>query len=178
MPAGEPLVEIGNPDRLEVVADLLTTDAVRVKPGARASVEQWGGDAALAAVVRRIEPGGFTKISALGVEEQRVNVVLDFADPEQACALLGDAYRVEARIVLWEAPEVLRVPTGALFRDNGRWAVYLAREGRARLAIVDLGHSTGQLAEVLSGLSDGDTVVVHPADLLRDGSRIRARPQP
>ena len=175
VPAGEPLVEIGNPHQLEVVADLLTTDAVRVKPGARASVEQWGGDAALAAVVRRIEPGGFTKVSALGVEEQRVNVVLDFADPEQACALLGDAYRVEARIVLWEGRNVLRVPTSALFRDNGRWAVYLARGGRARLTIVDLGHLTPQQAEVTSGLSEGDVVVVHPGDLVRDGVRIRTR---
>ena len=175
VPAGEPLVEIGNPHQLEVVADVLTTDAVRVKPGARATVEQWGGDAALAAVVRRIEPGGFTKISALGVEEQRVNVVLDFADAEQACALLGDAYRVEARIVLWEGPNVLRVPTSALFRDNGRWAVYLARDGRARLTIVDLGHLTGQQAEVTSGLSEGDVVVVHPGDLVHDGVRIRTR---
>ena len=175
VPAGEPFVEIGNPHQLEVVVDLLTTEAVRVKPGARASVEQWGGDGALAAAVRRIEPGGFTKISALGVEEQRVNVVLDFADPEQACALLGDAYRVEARIVLWEAPNVLRVPTSALFRDNGRWAVYLVSGGRARLAIVDLGQLTGEQAEVKSGLAEGDVVVVHPGDLVRDAVRIRVR---
>ena len=104
VPAGEPLLEIGDPRQLEIVADFLSTDAVRVKPGARAIIEQWGGDKALDARVRRIEPAGFTKISALGVEEQRVNVVLDFADPATAWAALGDAYRVEVRVVIWESP--------------------------------------------------------------------------
>ena len=117
--AGEPLVEIDDVGNMEIVADLLSTDAVRVRPGARAMLEEWGGDASLAATVRRIEPAGFTKISALGVEEQRVNVVLDLVDPGEACALLGDAYRVEARIVVWESPDVLKVPTNALF--TGRY---------------------------------------------------------
>jgi HlyD family secretion protein len=110
VPAGDPLLEIGDSHRLEIVSDLLSTDAVRVRPGARAIIEQWGGDRTLAATVRRVEPAGFTKISALGVEEQRVNVVLDFVDPSAASAALGDAYRVEVRIVIWEAPEVLKVP--------------------------------------------------------------------
>jgi HlyD family secretion protein len=175
VPAGEPLIEIGDPRQIEIVTDLLSTDAVRVRPGARATVEQWGGDEVLAAVVRRVEPGGFTKVSALGVEEQRVNVVLDFVDRAEDCALLGDAYRVEVRIVLWESAKVLKVPTNALFRDGARWAVYVASEGRARLAVVELGNQTGQEAEVTSGLTDGAMVVVHPGDLLRDGARVVER---
>ena len=174
--AGEPLVEIGDPRQIEIVTDLLSTDAVMVKPGARAIIEQWGGDTPLAATVRRIEPAGFTKISALGVEEQRVNVVLDFVDSDEACAALGDAYRVEARIVVWEAPDVLKVPTNALFRDEGRWAVYLASDGRARRTFVELGHQTGPEAEVTSGLTEGAVVIVHPGDLVRDGGRIAPRP--
>jgi HlyD family secretion protein len=176
VPAGEPLVEIGDPQQMEIVTDLLSTDAVRVKPGARATIEQWGGEAAIAATVRRVEPAGFTKVSALGIEEQRVNVVLDFVDVAGACALLGDAYRVEARIVLWEAPNVLKVPTNALFRDNTQWAVYVARDGRARRTIVQIGHQTGQESEVLEGLTEGTMVVVHPGDLVRDGGRIANRP--
>jgi|KBSSwiStaDraftv2_1062776.scaffolds.fasta_scaffold00544_16 HlyD family secretion protein len=178
VPAGEPLVEIGDPRKIEIVTDLLSTDAVRVKPGARATVEQWGGEAALAAAVRRIEPAGFTKVSALGVEEQRVNVVLDFADATDACALLGDAYRVETRIVLWEAPDVVKVPTNALFRDNTQWAVYVVSGGRTRRVIVQIGHQTAQEAEVLDGLTTGAMVVVHPGDLVRDGARIKIRSQP
>jgi HlyD family secretion protein len=175
VPAGEPLVEIGDPRQMEIVTDLLSTDAVRVKAGARATVEQWGGDTALDAIVRRIEPAGFTKVSALGVEEQRVNVVLDFADSADACALLGDAYRVETRIVLWEAPNVLKVPTNALFREGTRWAVYVASGGRARRAIVQIGHQTGQDTEVVGGLTEGTTVIVHPGDLVHDGARIANR---
>ena len=170
--AGEPLVEIGDPRNIEIVTDLLSTDAVRVTPGAHAMIEEWGGDASLAATVRRIEPAGFTKISALGVEEQRVNVVLDLLDSGEECASLGDAYRVEARIVLWEAPDVLKVPTNALFRDGRRWAVYVASDGRARRTFVELGHQTGTEAEVTSGLTEGMTVIVHPGDLVRDGGRI------
>jgi HlyD family secretion protein len=172
VPAGEPLLEIGDPGRLEVVADLLSTDAVRVRAGARATIEQWGDEVALSATVRRIEPAGFTKVSALGVEEQRVNVVLDFVDPGEACALLGDAYRVEVRIVIWEAPRVLKVPTSALFRNGERWAVYVASGGRARRTLVELGRQTGREAEVISGLSDGTRVIVHPGDLIEDGVRI------
>jgi HlyD family secretion protein len=172
VPAGEPLIEIGDPRQLEIVTDLLSTDAVRVKPGARATIEQWGGDGALAATVLRIEPSGFTKVSALGVEEQRVNVVLAFVDEGEDCAPLADGYRVEARIVLWEAPDVLLVPTNALFRDGTLWAVYVASDGRARRTLVELGRQTGQESEVISGLSEGDVVIVHPGDLVRDGVRI------
>jgi len=175
VPAGEPLVEIGDPRQIEIVTDLLSTDAVRVKPGARATVEQWGGESALAATVRRIEPAGFTKVSALGVEEQRVNVVLDFADGDEDSPLLGDAYRVETRIVMWEAANVLKVPTNALFRDNTQWAVYVASGGRARRTIVEIGHQAAQEAEVLDGVSEGASVIVHPGDLVRDGTRIAYR---
>jgi len=172
VPAGEPLIEIGDPAQIEIVTDLLSTDAVRVRPGARAMIEQWGGETALAATVRRIEPAGFTKVSALGVEEQRVNVVLDFVDEGEDSASLGDAYRVETRIVLWEAPKVLKVPTNALFRDNTQWAVYVVSGGRARRTIVEIGHQTAQEAEVLDGLTEGARVIVHPGDLVRDGARI------
>ena len=172
--AGEPLVEIGDPRRIEIVTDLLSTDAVRVKPGARAIVEQWGGDTPLEAIVRRVEPGGFTKISALGVEEQRVNVVLDFTGVGEGedDVPLGDAYHVDTRIVLWEAPQVLKVPTNALFRHDSAWAVYVASGGRARLTTVELGHQSGQEAEVTAGLAEGALVIVHPGDLVRDGTRI------
>lgn len=175
VPAGERLVEIGDPRRLEIVADLLSTDAVRVQPGARAIIEQWGGDKKLDAKVRRIEPSGFTKISALGVEEQRVNVVLDFTDPAAAWAALGDAYRVEVRIVTWEAADVLKVPTSALFRDGDQWAVYLVDRDRARRTIVELGHQTGQEAEVKSGPAADARVILHPGDSLTDGARVRPR---
>jgi HlyD family secretion protein len=174
VPAGEPLVEIGDPQELEIVTDLLSTDAVHVAPGARATIEQWGGESALAATVRRVEPSGFTKVSALGVEEQRVNVILEFDDTGEDCAPLGDGYRVEARIVLWEAPDVLKVPTNALFRNGSGWAVYVAREGRAQHTIVELGRQTGQESEVVSGLSEGDVVIVYPGDLVQDGMRIAA----
>jgi HlyD family secretion protein len=175
VPAGEPLVEIGDPAQLEIVADLLSTDAVRVQPGARAIVEQWGGSRELAAKVRRVEPAGFTKISALGVEEQRVNVILDFVDPADAWRALGDAYRVEVRIVLWEEPSVVKVPTSALFRNREKWAVYVVDAGRARMTTIEVGHQAGQEAEVLSGVSEGVTVIEHPPDTLVDGARLTAR---
>jgi len=174
VPAGDPLVELGDPQQLEIVSDLLSTDAVRVKPGARAMIEQWGGTTTLEARVRRIEPSGFTKISALGVEEQRVNAILDFVDPAEAWAALGDGYRVEVRIVIWEAPTVLKVPTGALFRQGEQWAVYAIEDGRAALTIVELGQQTGQEAEVRAGLSEGARVILHPADTLTDGTHVEA----
>jgi HlyD family secretion protein len=176
VPAGDPLIEIANPQQLEIVADLLSTDAVRIKPGARAIIEQWGGEKTLDARVRRIEPAGFTKISALGVEEQRVNVVIDFVDPAAASASLGDAYRVEVRIVLWEAPNVQLVPTSALFRVGESWAVFVVDADRARRVTVTLGHQTGQTAEVLSGLSEGARVILHPVETLTDGARVKPTP--
>jgi len=176
VPAGDPLIELGDPSRLEIVSDLLSTDAVKIKRAARVLVEQWGGDRTLDAVVRRVEPSGFTKVSALGVEEQRVNVIADFVDPAAAFAALGDAYRVEVRIVTAEAAAVLKVPTGALFREGKGWAVYLVEDGVARKTNVTLGLRTGQEAEVTSGLTEGARVVLHPGDTLTDGTRIRETP--
>ncbi len=172
VPAGEPLVELGDPARLEIVSDLLSTDAVRVARGARVIVDEWGGSRVLEGRVRRVEPSGFTKVSALGVEEQRVNVLIDFVDPAQAWAALGDAYRVEVRIVLWESESVLTVPTSALFREGTDWAVYVVRDGRARRALVQLGHRTGQAAEVIGGLDEGAVVVLFPGDALADDTRV------
>jgi HlyD family secretion protein len=172
VPAGEPLVEVGDPAQLEIVADLLSTDAVRIRPGARAIVERWGSDEGLDATVRRIEPAGFTKVSALGVEEQRVNVILDLARPDDEDAALGDAYRVELRIVVWEAADVLQVPTSALFRSGGRWAVFAVRDGKAHLTTVEIGRQTGREAEVIDGLEEGAVVIVHPPDSVADGIRV------
>lgn len=173
--AGEPLLELGDPARLEIVSDLLSTDAVRVRPGARVLIEQWGGDRTVHGRVRRIEPSGFMKVSALGVEEQRVNVIVDFEDPAEAWKALGDGYRVEVRIVIWEGQDVLKVPTSSLVRQGDAWAVFAAASGRARLRKVELGRRNGLEAEVLSGLEAGQQVVVHPSDTLADGSRIAPR---
>jgi len=175
VPAGEPLLDVGDPRQLEIVVDLLSVDAVRVKPGARVLVEQWGGDRTLDAKVRRIEPSGFTKISALGVEEQRVNVILEFTDPAEAWKALGDGYRVEARIVTWEAADVVKVPTGALVRSGEQWAVFETRDGRARQLPITLGHQNGQEAEVTSGLEAGTPVILHPGDTISDGVRVEER---
>lgn len=176
VPAGEPLLELGDHGRLEIVVDLLSTDAVRTRIGARAIVEHWGGECALEARVRRIEPAGFMKISALGVEEQRVNVVLDFADTSPVTrGSLGDGYRVEVRTVVWESANVVTVPTSALFRDGEEWAVYVVDDRRARRTRVELGHQTAQAAEVTSGLAEGTRVILHPGDTLVDGGRVRER---
>ena len=178
VPAGDPLLEVGDPRQLEIVVDLLSVDAVRVQPGARVLVEQWGGDRTLDARVRRVEPSGFTKISALGVEEQRVNVILSFTDPADAWKALGDGYRVEARIVTWEAADVLKVPTGALVRAGQQWAVYTVRDGRANQTAVTLGHQNGQEAEITGGIDEGATVIMHPGDTITDGVRVALRPTP
>lgn len=173
--AGERLVEIGDPSHVEIVADLLSSDAVKVKPGMRVSVEQWGGDRPMGATVQRVEPAGFTKVSALGVEEQRVNVIMDFDDDQAAWAVMGDAYRVEVRIAIWQAEEVVKAPTSALFRLGGQWAAYVVQDGRARRVELQLGQRTRTEAEVLGGLTDGQTVVLHPPDTLTEGSRVTVR---
>ncbi len=175
VPVGEPLVEIGDPQDLEIVSDLLSSDAVRVSPGATVRLEQWGGDQTLTARIRRIEPSGFMKISALGVEEQRVNVRMDFDDPAAAATRLGDGYRTEVRIVIWETDDVVQVPTSALFRQGDAWAVYVIDGELARLTTVTVDHRTSRLAEVLQGLSPGDEVIVHPPDTLTDGTQVKKR---
>ena len=176
VPAGEPLVEIGDPSHLEIVADLLSTDAVKVKPGMRVLVEQWGGDRPLGAVVERVEPAGFTKVSALGVEEQRVNVIMDLDDDHAAWQAMGDGYRVEVRIQIWEAASVVKVPTSALFRVGDQWAVYVLDGSRAARRVVELGQRTRAEAEVRGGVDEGQRVVVHPPDTLVDGARVTVRP--
>jgi len=175
VPAGEALLELGDPRQLEIVSDLLSTDAVKIAPGDPVLLERWGGERTLRGRVRRVEPSGFTKISALGVEEQRVNVVVDFADPAEAWKSLGDAYRVEVRIVIWQADDVLKVPTSSLFRHGDAWAVFAVADGRARLRALELGRRNGREAQVLSGLEAGEHVVVHPSETLEDGSRVTRR---
>jgi HlyD family secretion protein len=173
--AGEPLLEIGDPLDLEVEIDVLSRDAVKVKPGAPVLLEEWGGDRALNGEVRLVEPSGFTKISTLGVEEQRVNVIVDLVDPPQTRAALGDGFRVEARIVIAEADDVLKVPTSALFRVGDEWAVFRVEDGVARQRTVKLGLQNGLEAEVREGLAEGDEVVTHPGDNVTDGRAVKAR---
>jgi HlyD family secretion protein len=175
VPAGERLLEIGDPTDLEIVSDLLSSDAVKVRAGQRVLIEQWGGGRPLDARVRLVEPSGFLKVSALGVEEQRVNVIMDFADPQQAGRLLGDAFRVEVRIVIWEAPSVLKVPTGALFRRGEQWAVFAVEGGRAHVRRVEIGQRSSNEAQVVGGVNEGQPIVLFPPDNLVDGSRVTAR---
>jgi HlyD family secretion protein len=172
--AGEPLIEVGDPAQLELVADFLSTDAVRVRAGAPVLIERWGGDQPLHGRVRRVEPSGFLKVSALGVEEQRVNVIVDFDDDTAACDL-GDAYRVEVRIIVWEQHGALTVPVGSLFRRGDQWAVLVADGGTAHLTTIEIGERNQTMAHVVSGLTEGQRVVLHPPDTLADGGRIRAR---
>lgn len=174
VPGGFPLVEVGDATDLEVRIEVLSRDAVAVRPGARVILEQWGGPEPLTARVRVVEPSAFTKISALGVEEQRVYVVADFVDPLEKRPTLGDNYRVEARIVTWEKADALRVPAGALFQRNGVWQAFVADSGRARLRTVQTGRSNGIETEVLDGLREGDVVIVYPGDKVTDGTRVSA----
>ena len=170
--AGTPLLEVGDVHDLEIVADILSTEAVKVKPGAPLLVEDWGGGKTLRARVRRVEPSGFTKLSALGVEEQRVNVIGDFVDPPGP---LGDGYRVEVRIVVWEAADVVRVPASAVFRHGDAWETFVVDRGRARRRAVDLGARGALDVEVLAGLAPGEVVVLHPSDRIEEGVRIEPR---
>jgi HlyD family secretion protein len=169
---GVPLLEIGDPTDLEVRIEVLSRDGVAVKPGARVILEQWGGEEALTARVRLVEPSAFTKISALGVEEQRVYVIADFSDPLEKRATLGDNFRVEARIVTWEGENVLRAPAGALFQRGNAWHAFVVENGRAQLRDVKVGRSNGLESEVLDGLREGDQVVVFPGDKVKAGTKV------
>jgi HlyD family secretion protein len=166
---GAPLIEIGDPADLEIVVDLLSRDAVRVEPGTPARIESWGGEVAINARVKRVEPTGFTKISALGIEEQRVKTVLDFTDPPESWKRLGHGYRIVARITVWRGENLALVPLGALFRQGNNWAVFVAEGGRARTRIVDVGERDRRAARVISGVQEGEHVILHPSDRLRDG---------
>lgn len=176
---GAPIVEIGYSPKLEVVAEYLTADAVKFQPGMDAVIEDWGGAEPLHARVRVVEPGAFTKVSALGVEEQRVNVILDLMD---GAANLADAYRVEVRVITWQALDVLKVPSSVLFRVGEQWAVFRVNNGTVQRRIVKLGHHGEGETEVLQGLNAGDSVVVYPSSDLKDGARViralRASGQP
>jgi len=173
--AGTPLLEIGDPAELEIVVDLLSADAVKVAAGDPVIVEEWGGEGTLRGRVRRVEPYGFTEISALGIEEQRVNVVVDLVDPREEWQRLGHGYRVEARIVVWERDDVLKIPLSALFRRGDAWAVFAVEEGLARLRPVERGRHTGLEVEIRSGLGEGDLVVRYPSNQVSDGVRVVQR---
>jgi HlyD family secretion protein len=167
--AGTPLLELGDASALEIVVDVLSSDAVRIHPGTPARIEEWGGARPLRAQVRRVEPSAFTKVSALGVEEQRVNVIADLLE---AAPGLGDGYRVEARIQVWRGSDVLLVPVSALFRAGEPWAVFVVDDGVARRREIEVGERGAQHAEVLGNLAEGDRVILHPSDRLRDGMRV------
>lgn len=172
---GTPVMEVGDPADLEAEIELLSSDAVGVRPGAPVTIEQWGGGAPLRGSVTLVEPGGYTKISALGVEEQRVKVRVNFTDAIPPERPLGDRFRVEARIVTWQSDRVLQVPTGALFRRGGDWMTFLFDRGKARLTKVEIAHNNGVAAEVVSGLSEGQRVLLHPPDTVADGAAVKQR---
>lgn len=176
LPAGAPVMEIGNVESdLEVVVELLSTDAVQVEAGDHVLIEDWGGPATLDGVVERIDPWGFKKVSALGVEEQRVNAVIRFTGPAQERAALGHGFRVEVRIVVWEAEDAVRVPASALFRNGGDWAVFVVEDGRAVRRAVAIGRNNGTQAEVVDGLEPGEQVILYPSAAIEDGVRVRQR---
>jgi HlyD family secretion protein len=175
VPPGTPLVEIGNPLDLEVVADLLSNDAVQIKVDAPVRIDGWGGQPIKGKVVR-VDPAGFLKVSALGIEEQRVRVTIDFVDRFESWASLGHDYRVVVHVTTWSAPEALTVPVSALFRKGDHWAVFADDNGLAKTVPVSIGHRNNRIAEVLSGLAAGDRVVLHPSDRIADGKRVAQRP--
>jgi HlyD family secretion protein len=172
--AGTPLVEVGDPQALEILVDVLTSDAVRIRPGAAVTIDRWGG-APLDASVRVVEPSAFSRISALGVEEQRVNVVIDLRSPQKVWTMLGDGYRVEARITVWQAADVVQVPSSAVFRHEDGWALFSVEGGAARLRKVAIGERTAAAVQLTSSGSEGARVVLHPSDRIRDGVKVAER---
>ncbi len=169
---GTKIAEIGDPADLEVTVDLLSSDAVRIAPGSKAEIFDWGGDKALSATVRRIDPAGFTKVSALGIEEQRVNLVLDLEDRDPR---LGHGFRVYARLTLWQSDETLQLPISALFRDGRQWSLFAIRDGRAKQVPVQIDHMNDETAELIGGLAEGDQVILHPSDVISDGTLVEQR---
>jgi HlyD family secretion protein len=171
--AGTPLLEIGDPADLEAIIEVLSRDGAAIAPGAKVELDQWGGDQPLEGRVRLVEPAAFLKISALGVEEQRVNVVVDFVTPFAQRQSLGDQFRVEARFVVWESDNTLKVPAGALFRRGQDWAAFVLANGRAEMRRVQVGRSSGTEMQVLEGLKDGEEVILYPGDRVKAGQRVR-----
>ena len=172
---GTPLIDIGDPRDLEVVADLLSTDAVQIKVGSAVLIDGWGGPP-IQGRVARIDPAGFLKVSALGIEEQRVRTRIDFVDPPEVWSSLGHDYRVIVHVTIWQGDNVLTVPVGALFRVGEDWAVFTVKEGRARTTLVKVDHRNDRMAEVVSGLSEGDQVILHPSDRIAEGVAVEERP--
>jgi HlyD family secretion protein len=170
--AGTPLVEIGDPTELEVVVEVLSRDGAAIPTGAKVEFEQWGGSEPLIGRVRLVEPAAFTKVSALGVEEQRVNAVADLLTPPEQRNNLGDSFRVEAKIIVWEAADALKVPAGALFRQGQEWAAFILADGRAKLQLVKVGRSSGTETQVLSGLDPDTTVILYPSSRVHDGQKV------
>jgi len=173
--AGAPLLEVGDPTKLEIVADLLSADAVKIRVGDAVIIDQWGGDTSLQGRVRLIEPFGFTKISALGIEEQRVNVIIDFTSTREEWLSLGHGYRVETRVVIHDRRNVLKVPISALFRTKDSWSVFVQDDGKARLRIVELGQRNNLEAEIIAGLEEGEQVILHPSDRIISGVSLTDR---
>jgi HlyD family secretion protein len=169
-----PLVELGDPEALEVVVDVLTSDAVRIARGASAELSRWGGPP-LAGRVRLVEPSAFTRLSALGVEEQRVNVIIDLESPHGDWAALGDRFAVEASISLWHGDDVLKVPASAVFRHGDAWALFVVTDGTARRREVEVGHRSGGEVQIVRGIDAGEAVIVHPGDRISDGAEVEAR---
>ncbi|MCI5075610.1 HlyD family efflux transporter periplasmic adaptor subunit [Oricola sp.] len=167
--AGAQLLSIGQPDNLEIVSDILSSEAVRIEEGAPVLVERWGGDETLHATVREIDPAAETKVSALGIEEQRVDVTMDFEEGDVTGKGLGDGYAVFVRIIVWEGENVLQVPVSALFRDDGGWALFAVNDGTAQQTAVEVGRRSGLMAEILSGIEEGARVITHPSDRVEDG---------
>ncbi len=172
---GEPLLEIGNSKNLEVRVELLSSDAVRIKKGGAVLFKRWGGEGTLTGTVRIVEPAGFTKVSSLGAEEQRVLVIADITSPPETWRLLGDGYRLEAHFVVWEGKDVLQVPASGLFRSGEEWAVFVEDNGKARQRTLEVGHRNGLTAEIISGLQEKERVVAHPDDSIKNGTSIRPR---
>jgi HlyD family secretion protein len=172
---GMPLIELGDPRDLEVVVDVLSTDGAKIEPGATVIFDGWGGEHELFGKVRHVEPSGFTKISALGVEEERVNVIIDFTSPPQERSTLGDHFRVDAHIVLWQQDRVLKVPMSALFRSGEEWSVFTIDGGRAERRTIQIGRRNGFEAEVIDGLRPGERVITHPSDAVKDNGRVAPR---
>jgi HlyD family secretion protein len=170
---GTPLLELGDPADLEVVIEVLSRDGAAIRPGAVVELHHWGGETPLEARVRLVEPAAFTKVSALGVEEQRVNVIADLVTPPDQRPGLGDRFRVEARIVVWESPRTLKAPTGGVFRKGADWAAFTLRDGKTVLQPVQIGRSSGTEVQILSGLKDGEEIVLYPGDRIRENVRVR-----
>lgn len=172
VPAGTPILTLNDSQQLEIVADVLSTDAVKIQPGMPVLLEGWGGDHPIRARVRLVEPGGFTKVSALGIEEKRVNVISDFVDPPGP---LGDGYRVESRTIIWSGEKVLKIPQSALFRQGQGWNVFAIEDGRAKRRDVEVGQRNDTEAQILRGLANGEEVILHPSNQVSDRARIRTK---